>query len=231
MLAATAMAEVYPRVCGGTYRRRQSGPAAEGLSPRVRGNPHSGPAVFPSIRSIPACAGEPEDHRAGQSAHGVYPRVCGGTSRPTSWPDSRKGLSPRVRGNLEQAIAVNDYARSIPACAGEPGIGGFSWSSMEVYPRVCGGTEPADRDSPARQGLSPRVRGNLGARPGAPQWIGSIPACAGEPSAKALATGNREVYPRVCGGTVRGEAARHRDHGLSPRVRGNPHRRRAGQSV
>ena len=53
--------------------------------------------------------------------------------------------------------------------------------SVKVYPRVCGGTLPANVHARMMQGLSPRVRGNrrnpICGRPGAR----SIPACAGEP--------------------------------------------------
>ena len=48
---------------------------------------------------------------------------------------------------------------------------------------------------------------------------GSIPACAGEPTFKAVCTVCSAVYPRVCGGTRRPAAAAAK--GLSPRVRGN----------
>ena len=52
-------AMVYPRVCGGTARRTRSTHSLIGLSPRVRGNHTDAPDSVFSIRSIPACAGEP----------------------------------------------------------------------------------------------------------------------------------------------------------------------------
>ena len=49
----------------------------------------------------------------------------------------------------------------------------------------------------------------------------SIPACAGEPIVRMSPSVQKEVYPRVCGGT-HGELRRVRPVlGLSPRVRGN----------
>ena len=154
-------------------------------------------------RSIPACAGEPEIRRS-STAHGrVYPRVCGGTrwnpsmSRPNTgsipacageprscrrWKPFTEyvGLSPRVRGNRRRRPFSPKSSGSIPACAGEPGI-----------PACSGGTV----------GLSPRVRGNRGLTMDKGAWvyprvcggtfvrgmnseraIGSIPACAGEPT-------------------------------------------------
>ena len=112
-------------------------------------------------------------------------------------------------------------ARSIPACAGEPlRRKGYDYQRW-VYPRVCGGT-PYHRTVPAaRNGLSPRVRGNPDVL--APILTGgrSIPACAGEPLASAGRSPTGMVYPRVCGGTRERAFAIVGDTGLSPRVRGN----------
>ena len=49
----------------------------------------------------------------------------------------------------------------------------------------------------------------------------SIPACAGEPQRRARGCGDREVYPRVCGGTIPILVPHLLQKGLSPRVRGN----------
>ena len=53
---------------------------------------------------------------------------------------------------------------------------------------------------------------------------GSIPACAGEPIRIAGPPPRVEVYPRVCGGTVRTSPMATATAGLSPRVRGNRRR-------
>ncbi len=50
---------VYPRVCGGTVLGFTAPIAAQGLSPRVRGNPIAAWRPRLVVRSIPACAGEP----------------------------------------------------------------------------------------------------------------------------------------------------------------------------
>ena len=131
---------VYPRVCGGTCTIARVGNGGWGLSPRVRGNPGGMPCYVPSARSIPACAGEPRNPRWPPGAHGVYPRVCGGTSRCYRVPYRDRGLSPRVRGNLVSVDVTVSVSRSIPACAGEPLIRPGRGHSHAVYPRVCGGT-------------------------------------------------------------------------------------------
>ena len=98
-----------------------------------------------------------------------------------NYPLLCQGLSPRVRGNREPQLKVFWPYRSIPACAGEPGIALSPPPIAGVYPRVCGGTNTILRLPLVNWGLSPRVRGNL-----QPLLVGmartrSIPACAGEP--------------------------------------------------
>ena len=173
---------VYPRVCGGTGECRILILGGEGLSPRVRGNP-----VFQALqnggnRSIPACAGEPL-FTAGPPYPGpVYPRVCGGTGLMATVAVVMSGLSPRVRGNLGEAVNRASLDWSIPACAGEPFVSGGRLHNARVYPRVCGGTGNPGGRYRAVIGLSPRVRGNHMARRGKGTLRRSIPACAGEPT-------------------------------------------------
>ena len=115
-------------------------------------------------------------------------------------------------------------SRSIPACAGEPPPHTRWRPAGWVYPRVCGGTAGQFGVRRAGNGLSPRVRGNPDARPAGGYPLGSIPACAGEPSRWTGIRRRGRVYPRVCGGTDKIPLAHHLDKGLSPRVRGNPPR-------
>ena len=171
---------VYPRVCGGTLPCAPMMMYSAGLSPRVRGN-RSALIRPPRLGgSIPACAGEPCRAWTYPCQAMVYPRVCGGTPPPSPRRNTAQGLSPRVRGNLRNFVALLAQARSIPACAGEPGLtsrrasprwvyprvcGGTGGALIppthtEVYPRVCGGTHHHPFLSDILQGLSPRVRGN-----------------------------------------------------------------------
>ena len=188
-------------MCGGTTTwwipRRQR----PGLSPRVRGNQMLGLGILAIRGSIPACAGNRPNEECEDGRHG-----------------------------------------SIPACAGEPGCGwpvrGLNW----VYPRVCGGTKSSQQEGRGAEGLSPRVRGTFLGTPGAGfaqglsprvrgnlprilgihRIVGSIPACAGEPTDSTSGCTMRRVYPRVCGGTTLSAVMRSVLSGLSPRVRGNP---------
>ena len=214
-----------------------------GLSPRVRGNRRQVDGQHMSAGSIPACAGEPAGVRAAVQALRVYPRVCGGTFSKNSATGAMpvyprvcggtgygpgvdrygKGLSPRVRGNPLRPHRPQHGRRSIPACAGEPRRGFGRCVPARVYPRVCGGTERIERHPPITDGLSPRVRGNPCNSSAKFPFIGSIPACAGEPTCYDGTDAIGGVYPRVCGGTLQRGRQWSRVSGLSPRVRGNLH--------
>ena len=91
---------VYPRVYGGTEQGDWQQFDADGLSPRVRGNPFAVAVATIGLRSIPACTGEPAYLLHQAHPVGVYPRVYGGTFPVQPRQDRARGLSPRVRGNL-----------------------------------------------------------------------------------------------------------------------------------
>ena len=147
--------------------------------------------------------------------------MCGGTDREVWYAGKRRGLSPRVRGNLSSHEWLPSSGRSIPACAGEPITELSSPIKRQVYPRVCGGTLSARMRDVQIDGLSPRVRGNLSGPGRQRQCRRSIPACAGEPRAGQPNHANHGVYPRVCGGTGHPHRISAPAEGLSPRVRGN----------
>ena len=192
---------VYPRVCGGTGDVARLSEMRQGLSPRMRGNRLAVDPSTASLRSIPAYAGEPTTLGPAPKPKRVYPRVCGGTVRNAGADASRKGLSPRMRGNRSFPLGMAGGHRSIPAYAGEPGDGQPAVADRRVYPRVCGGT-------PAGAGRRPAK-------------AGSIPAYAGEPMRAWRRQTISTVYPRVCGGTSANPKIAFIPQGLSPRMRGN----------
>ena len=173
----------------------------QGLSPRGRGNPGPQLGVRVEQRSIPAWAGEPPIDLTHVVEETVYPRVGGGTRYGLTNGDRIVGLSPRGRGNLEQAghpyqnlRSIPAWAgeprqqrrrqrgaRSIPAWAGEPSRSRLSSALPRVYPRVGGGTAAKQCLRKVSRGLSPRGRGNRKLRFTDLRGNGSIPAWAGEP--------------------------------------------------
>ena len=188
----------------------------------MRGNPHPAIVTEKSHGSIPASAGEPLNTCFRSWPPGVYPRECGGTFSTFPRRPQFRGLSPRVRGNpwRRELLAVSEG--SIPASAGEPSRRVRVTGSVVVYPRECGGTARSEEASNSSSGLSPRVRGNLGANDSLPEGGGSIPASAGEPHRSPPISERPTVYPRECGGTEVALTAISLVSGLSPRVRGNP---------
>ena len=179
-------------------------PFSSGLSPRMRGNPLR-PARGPAHSAIRT----------------VYPRACGGTHAAIFLFGSEFGLSPRMRGNLSWGNARTGGSGSIPAHAGEPAGSSQRLYEDRVYPRACGGTPVGRANRSHGRGLSPRMRGNPRMISCLVSMRGSIPAHAGEPSARTAFYCSGRVYPRACGGTptvviVSGAAT-----GLSPRMRGN----------
>ena len=213
---------VYPRVCGGTEQAGAAAAGEMGLSPRMRGNPGDSDGNWSDWRSIPAYAGEPHCGAAEPGRQWVYPRVCGGTPIRRRFSRRRKGLSPRMRGNLRRRRHTGRRRGSIPAYAGEPLTRKQSGLYMGVYPRVCGGTAFVRPPPSPIAGLSPRMRGNLITVAMLAENAGSIPAYAGEPYEGKILDGLHRVYPRVCGGTEALPTTPIDERGLSPRMRGNP---------
>ena len=170
-----------PPCAGGTVPCVPVLPCLPSLSPRVRGNQVVFVTGVSKRRSIPACAGEPNNCIPSSCDPPVYPRVCGGTGCCGGASRRIRGLSPRVRGNLVHWDEQEEHRRSIPACAGEPHNRRSTGPDFGVYPRVCGGTIYALVSHAIHNGLSPRVRGNHGGGVCFFNVSGSIPACAGEP--------------------------------------------------
>ncbi len=227
---AARRSAVYPRPCGGTTVATWCGSFFGGLSPPVRGNPGGwrGPAAV--LGSIPARAGEPHDAPLGLSRLRVYPRPCGGTAFARASNPVSGGLSPPVRGNLEELLAHCVERGSIPARAGEPCCAAPVPPNFRVYPRPCGGTVERLGQRIGIEGLSPPVRGNPAHFLGWDACLRSIPARAGEPAAERSVGRLQAVYPRPCGGTMFVDAGQPWREGLSPPVRGNPGQSAAASS-
>ena len=135
---------------------------------------------------------------------------------------SRRGLSPRMRGNRRQHLDHVQGHGSIPAHAGEPSPSARGRPQGRVYPRACGGTTWPLYLTPVLEGLSPRMRGNRAGRVVDQPARGSIPAHAGEPRPPSGRRSRRRVYPRACGGTVSGGERSAAPHGSIPAHAGKP---------
>ena len=118
---------------------------------------------------------------------------------------------------MERTFALG----TIPALAGEPTSRVRPREPKRDYPRARGGTPVFWLPSRRVQGLSPRSRGNLGQAFSLSDFMGTIPALAGEPDYYAGGFHLKRDYPRARGGTVFKESRSDFLPGLSPRSRGN----------
>ena len=191
---------VDPRVCGGAQTSHMPRFLRWGRSPRVRGSPMMCIGARLIVRSIPACAGEPQRCHEPSKRQGVDPRVCGGAFLAPSLAQRALGRSPRVRGSLAIAESLGWNCGSIPACAGEPHAHLALVPYHQVDPRVCGGAYPRMIHAPRHKGRSPRVRGSQAIDACRKAGLRSIPACAGEPYGSRSKEARLGVDPRVCGG-------------------------------
>ena len=211
---------VHPRVCGESHPMHREPSPGEGPSPRVRGIPGCDGERGRGVGSIPACAGNPAPTPRTLRSPGVHPRVCGESSRPSPGRPSRRGPSPRVRGIHVRRERDQVASGSIPACAGNPSPRMPASTAIWVHPRVCGESPVESGDRVYMSGPSPRVRGILLRTVPCLTHLGSIPACAGNPSTGRARGRTWRVHPRVCGESALPDAVDDLARGPSPRVRG-----------
>ena len=110
----------------------------------------------------------------------VYPRTGGGNRLSEVAGESVVGLSPHGRGKRHSRVRSRLSLGSIPARAGETGVGNGSRPASTVYPRTGGGNGRTCSDRGLAGGLSPHGRGKLRAAAAVEVGTGSIPARAGE---------------------------------------------------
>ena len=76
-------------------------------------------------RSIPACAGKPDESCVKLTEAMVDPRVRGEAVKAPSVTSAKVGRSPRARGSPARRSRHSFFYRSIPACAGKPCSAGW----------------------------------------------------------------------------------------------------------
>ena len=117
---AGSPSQVHPRVCGESGTRRGDTHNVCGPSPRVRGIRRDDVVQRHRAGSIPACAGNPQQHCCCPIQCKVHPRVCGESLEVLAETYYPGGPSPRVRGIRGRQTGGRGLCGSIPACAGNP---------------------------------------------------------------------------------------------------------------
>ena len=150
-----------------------------GSSPRVRGSPSSDTDYTFGSGIIPAGAGLTAIPQSIQRVGWDHPRGCGAHPLPSKAAAPVAGSSPRVRGSLDQAIALYIVLGIIPAGAGLTGRVIVYGSAGRDHPRGCGAHGASGSVEVSVTGSSPRVRGSLRRDDDIHATAGIIPAGAG----------------------------------------------------
>ncbi len=133
-------------------------------------------------RAIPARAGRTgQGARQGGPASRAIPARAGRTALAQSWTVRPAGPSPRVRGELRDAIAGQGRGRAIPARAGRtlPERGSRP-GERRAIPARAGRTPTASRRVRRTYGPSPRVRGERSRSSSGPWSTKGHPRACGE---------------------------------------------------
>ncbi len=156
---------VHPRACGEHAVSCSPNFSTSGSSPRMRGTPVIIPVQHPSIRFIPAHAGNTPGKSPGRRPTAVHPRACGEHDLPNSFMAIADGSSPRMRGTRQSPKTPRHGLRFIPAHAGNTHAGLSKGSFPAVHPRACGEHNLLFAKNHVETGSSPRMRGTRVANP------------------------------------------------------------------
>ncbi len=161
ILTRSTALPVHPRECGERATPSVQAWADVGSSPRVRGTAGRRTASMPTMRFIPASAGNGPRQPWQLSRNPVHPRECGERGAGVQFVLHHRGSSPRVRGTVLPGPDLCPSSRFIPASAGNGERPLTPFTTKAVHPRECGERCRiwfADRDE---YGSSPRVRGTV----------------------------------------------------------------------
>ena len=190
----------HPRMCGEHISPPMRLASTTGSSPHVRGTPASGSPSCAPTGIIPACAGNTASWPSWPWCRGDHPRMCGEHLPFHLFGVFAPGSSPHVRGTLPANRRPTDYR----------------WD----HPRMCGEHPLRHRRSLQLLGSSPHVRGTLQRAAGTVQFVGIIPACAGNTMhCRRIRLGDGD-HPRMCGEHSTSVICVDEFAGSSPHVRG-----------
>ena len=165
----------------------------------MRGTPDVTRGGIVQLGIIPADAGNTEWVTGWRETEEDHPRGCGEHCPSLDYSLSAKGSSPRMRGTHRQFSKWLYINGIIPADAGNTDGTRAPSQACEDHPRGCGEHSLASSLANLKMGSSPRMRGTrTGYQPG-DQFLGIIPADAGNTLYILDNNSKDRDHPRGCG--------------------------------
>ena len=219
-LAGIAVLAVHPRSRGehiaGTCPEGQHG----GSSPLARGTRYDARGHGPSIRFIPARAGNTRASPRPRTPATVHPRSRGEHDTTLGVTAHRYGSSPLARGTLQLNGSSGRVRRFIPARAGNTTPHPAPELARTVHPRSRGEHAVCCWPVSVVLGSSPLARGTLCGPLCTPSISRFIPARAGNTAKARLRRRRPPVHPRSRGEHLADWVVKCRRIGSSPLARG-----------
>ena len=192
----------------------------DGSSPRARGTQEGTMAIDPTVRFIPAGAGNTLSGVDVDRCNAVHPRGRGEHASSAACSAASVGSSPRARGTLDLAPLWPVSERFIPAGAGNTVLILMELVMVTVHPRGRGEHETDVIPIEGSAGSSPRARGTHHVRGVEPRPARFIPAGAGNTASAVEVLQRAPVHPRGRGEHSRPRLKQYPRCGSSPRARG-----------
>ena len=210
----------HPRACGENALNETVQQYFFGSPPRVRGKQSQPTKNVTGGRITPARAGKTPRLVWRNAENSDHPRACG-ENMATFEPNLMLGGSPpRVRGKPQDRYAVSHAEGITPARAGKTGRHRPALRTAPDHPRACGENYHGAAALRPFKGSPPRVRGKPPLVERGAAQVRITPARAGKTSLRRPTVCCRRDHPRACGENDAGVAARARELGSPPRVRG-----------
>ena len=176
---------VHPRIRGERCGYWAMADIVDGSSPHTRGTPFHRLYRFPTMRFIPAYAGNAPAWSRPLTGFPVHPRIRGERIDISNAPRIVTGSSPHTRGTPQGRAEGAHRCRFIPAYAGNALHTSRRPSGWPVHPRIRGERAPSLKASLTPVGSSPHTRGTRPPPSGGLTCPRFIPAYAGNAGSSA----------------------------------------------
>ena len=219
-LARRSIARDHPRVCGEHGQNAQGTERQGGSSPHMRGTLCRCGLSTRRIGIIPAYAGNTCVVSTLACPSRDHPRICGEHYKHRGSITPNPGSSPHMRGTRDAMARLGSDSGIIPAYAGNTVPVALLHVVPEDHPRICG-EHPCNRSKYSFcAGSSPHMRGTLAQCVVGYDFLGIIPAYAGNTYWKLHELYVRRDHPRICGEHLVSDVLFAVDSGSSPHMRG-----------